>query len=139
VFRLLKIRDAARHEQPIDSNATYQIAAGIDRDLVAWAAHLPTYTTVDAPPTNSAGTYFRGKQHVYDSLGLAQSWNNWRTLRIVVKRMMLDHGLRAARLDGASRVSPWLIRRLSVDVCISAASFSASPRKHLPPQFGYRH
>lgn len=153
VFRLVNLRDAIRCQELTDRRLIHQTAAEIDRDLVAWAAYLPTYATVDVPADGSPGAYFRGKQHIYGNLTVAQSWNNLRTMRIVINRMMItqseDCSDRVDRVSGSSALSTIkqlsqdicmsaalsTIKELSEDICMSAATFAGSPREYLAPSF----
>ncbi|OIW22581.1 hypothetical protein CONLIGDRAFT_215731 [Coniochaeta ligniaria NRRL 30616] len=129
-FRLLHLRDAIRRDGLRDKQTICATLAEIDRDLMAWAACHPTCMTLDAPVGSSDEIYFQGKRHVYSNLLTAQAWNNWRTLRIVANQMMIQTEACSDLSDitGASSSASPIIRQLSDDICISAASFAGSPR-----------
>ncbi len=130
-FQVLHLRDAIRSGGLKDKQAICKTAVEIDRDLMAWAASLPTHATADAPVGSPDETYFQGKTHGYSDLLIAQAWNNWRTLRIIVKQMIIQNEACSDSFDitHASSSAPPMIRQLSDDICISAASFAGSPRK----------
>jgi hypothetical protein len=129
-FRLLRLRDAIRHDELKDRQTIRESAAEIDHDLVTWAGSLPTYAAVDVPAGGADETYFQGKCHVYSNLQVAQAWNNWRTLRIVVNQMIIRHEACPDPVDITYTSSSIpIIRQLSNDICMSAASFAGSPRK----------
>lgn len=135
-FRLLHLRDAIRHDELKDRATIYETAVEIDRDLMAWAEHLPAHTTVDASADSLHEAFFQGKRHIYSNLLVAQAWNNWRTLRIVVNRIVLENEVQS-EAAGTTHKSPVIsvIRQLSTDICTSAASFAGSPRKWCPSMF----
>ncbi|KAB5522151.1 hypothetical protein GE09DRAFT_1155251 [Coniochaeta sp. 2T2.1] len=128
VCRLLHLRDIIRSGEVEDRRAVCETARGIDRDLVEWSATLPGYTTVEAPADGGDGICFQGKRHVYSGLSIAQAWNNWRTLRIVVNQLMMRHG-EAGNISGALERSAAeeVARSLAADICASAGSFEGSP------------
>lgn len=134
-FRLLHLRDAIRRDGLKDKQTMCATLAEIDRDLMAWAACHPTCMTLDAPVGSSDEIYFQGKRHVYSNLLTAQAWNNWRTLRIVANQMMIQTEACSdlGDITGAPPSAFPIIRQLSDDICISAASFAGSPRKRYCP------
>ncbi|KAF1810197.1 hypothetical protein P152DRAFT_102382 [Eremomyces bilateralis CBS 781.70] len=130
-YRLLDLRAAIKNGDMTDHDAILDVAIQMDNDLKSWRASLPpvwAYATVDAHDI-PAGSYFGGKQHVYSSPYIAQVWNNWRTQRILVNRIIFDH---QPPYDTASRSQEYfllsLIQELSVEICISAPNFLGKPR-----------
>src|ERR1700726_3460350 len=100
-FRLLDLRAAIKSDDITDLNVVREAAIETDADLEAWRAALKpswSYATVNAGNTPS-GTYFRGKYHIYDNPWTAQVWNNWRTLRILINRIILQNEIRSGAPD----------------------------------------
>jgi hypothetical protein len=132
-FRLLHLRSAIKSGEITDQEAICSAAIEMDRDLEAWRASLESnwsYTTVDAGDV-SAGTYFDGKRHIYSNLWTARLWNNWRALRILLSRLILQNESASDASDSAQKsTSLTLMHQMSTEICISAANFLGSPRKH---------
>jgi hypothetical protein len=131
-FRLLDLRAAIKSDIT-DPKAVREAAMEMDADLEAWRAALQpswSYATVDAGDA-PAGIYFEGKYHIYGNPWTARVWNNWRTLRILVNRIILQNEIRSGTPDSAHESAALsLIHQLSTEICISAPSFIGSPRKH---------
>jgi hypothetical protein len=129
-FRFLDLRAAIKNGTTSDSTAILRQAQDLDRDLAAWKENIPRcwhYSTVSDNLTTSV-FHFEGKQHLYHDIWAAQSWNNWRTLRILVNRIILQHQ------SGSDVELPilGLMKELSTDICISVSCFHHSPRKPVP-------
>ena len=132
-YRLVNLRAAFKTGTITDPRIICETAFEIDDDLEAFRAGIPwywEYTTVDATDAPT-GTFFDGKRHVYPNLWVAEVWNNWRTLRILINQIILQSELRVGMSDQAQR-SLELIHRFCAELCISAASFAHSPRKSSP-------
>lgn len=134
-FRLLDLRAAIKSGDMTDPIAIYAEAVEMDRHLEAWRATLKpiwSYATVDVVEA-PAGTHFEGKCHVYNNPWTAQVWNNWRTLRILVNRIIVQHDI---YINVDDRVhEPFalsLIHQLSSEICISAPVFIGNAREHIP-------
>ena len=114
-----------------DPSSIRSVASQIDADLEGWTPSISrswAYATVPAP----AGTYFQGKRHVYDDPWAAQVWNSWRTLRILVNRLIIEYSSGTEEPAGNIKHPAFqLIRRLSTDICISTADYIGSPRKRI--------
>lgn len=128
-FRLLDLRSAIKSGEITDPRAILEAAAGLDSDLEAWRASVPlnwNYTTVDAgnaPP----GPYFDGKRHIYSSQVIAQIWNNWRTLRILVNRLIFENEVRSGVPDsGHESAALSVIQKLSTEICVTIPIFSGA-------------
>ncbi|KAH8899899.1 hypothetical protein GQ53DRAFT_835917 [Thozetella sp. PMI_491] len=102
-------------------------AVEMNYDLEAWKADRSSdwqYVVADVDE-RAPGTYFQGKRHIYSNPWTARRWNNWRTLRLLVNRIILDNCLPSDPYEsGASSV----IRLMSTDICISGPCFMDSPR-----------
>lgn len=130
-FRIVNFVSAVKGGQATDPEAIRSIASEIDADLRAWRAALPPkwrYDTVGTPEA-AIGTCFDRKRHVYPSLWIAEAWNGWRVLRILINQILLQNGKCSNIPDGQKPFT--LIRQLSTDICISASSFAGTPRE--PP------
>jgi len=109
----------------------------IDRELQAWSAALPQewnyqVEILDGPLDGGFG----GIRHVYPSLWNAEVWNNWRLVRVLVSRILLDtstesHGEPSLEPSVASIVSR--IRQYSEDICVSTNALIDTPRKSTEP------
>ncbi|KAH8658131.1 hypothetical protein BX600DRAFT_63442 [Xylariales sp. PMI_506] len=120
-------------------------ALAIDADLQAWKKiTVPKwwYTSWDVPlqdPSSPSGgkagagekaSGFNGKIHHYHSLWVAEVWNNWRTVRIMVNQIIVNTE-EAAGLSGIAQIKSaalTVVREMSKDICISADSFMDNPR-----------
>lgn len=150
-FRVVNLRAALhRQEEGDDTKMNGKIllnmAVDIDNDLESWAAGLPDswrYSVVHGP-ARVAEELLQGVRHVYPTLWIAEAWNNWRILRLLVSQMRLEISVDPQEIATSQNMA----RRLCTDVCISVSNFSGSPSK--PPfcqvpgaffsdtRFGYR-
>ncbi|KAK4672141.1 hypothetical protein QC763_100360 [Podospora pseudopauciseta] len=115
-FRVVNLRAAVKHGA-LSQEAILQSALDIDADLKTWREGLPfswEYCTSD----DSTG--FNGKRHQYGSLSMAKVWNNWRTLCILVGRIVVQN--KVCAVERKATTLRW-IHELMADVCISASSF----------------
>jgi hypothetical protein len=132
-FQLLGLRAAIKTSEITDPKTILETATGVDRYLETWRAVLQSscsYATADVGDV-PAGTHVGEKRHIFSSLWTTKSWNNWRTLRILVNQIVLQNEIRLGALDSAHEsTSLSLIHQLSTEICISAASFRGSPRRH---------
>src|SRR4051812_4290533 len=130
-FRLVNLRAAFKSGLSTDAEAIRETALELDGDLENWrviAARDWSYSTNETPESD-VGVSFDGKRHTYPSLWIAEAWNNWRTLRILVNQIIIHTEV---RLGGLKRPQTYtsilLIRQLSSDICISTSSFTGTPR-----------
>ena len=131
-YRLVNLGAAFKTGIITDPRIICETALGIDDDLETFRAGIPWYwgyTTVDATDAPTS-TFFDGKRYVYPNLWIAEVWNNWRTLRILINQIILQSELRVGMSDDAQR-SLELIHRFCAELCISIASFADSPRKSI--------
>ena len=132
-FRLLDLRARLKKGDIVEPKAIFQAAKQMDSDLEAWTALRSdsTYETVKvahSPP----GTYFKGTRHIYTNPMAAQAWNSWRTLRILISRIIIQSTSDSVRpADGDRLKTIALMRSLSTDICVSVSNFIGSPRKHI--------
>jgi len=124
-FRIVNLRAALRQGDPMDRTMFRNMALDIDGDLEDWRAGLPStwrYSTIHGP-ARDAQDLLQGVRHMYATLWIAEAWNNWRTLRLLVNQM-----LDAISVDSHESVSLQdLARQLCTDVCISVFNFAESP------------
>jgi hypothetical protein len=131
-FRLLNLRAAINENKVEDTVAIREASLELDRELQSWSSSdLPNwkYTEIDAG-TDPLGLCFNGKSHVYRDFRAVEAWNYWRTLRILVNQIILQNETSSIVPDSdleASSLS--IIRQLSIDICVSTASFTDTPRK----------
>jgi len=137
-FRIVNLRAAMlRGDAGLDRKAARETAMDIDRELQAWSAALPQewnyqVEILDGPLDGGFG----GIRHVYPSLWNAEVWNNWRLVRVLVSRILLDtstesHGEPSLEPSVASIVSR--IRQYSEDICVSTNALIDTPRKSTEP------
>lgn len=117
--------------QLLDPQLVLEAALKIDDDLETWRAGVSSdwrYITVEAPQHADPECY-DGKTHVYPSLWVAEIWNSWRALRILVNQLVVQHGtcLNETEVVQGSR-AVLNICETSVDLCISVFSFTGTPR-----------
>ncbi|KAJ9640690.1 hypothetical protein H2204_003319 [Knufia peltigerae] len=129
-FRVVNLRAALhRQEEGDDTKMNGKIllnmAVDIDNDLESWAAGLPDswrYSVVHGP-ARVAEELLQGVRHVYPTLWIAEAWNNWRILRLLVSQMRLEISVDPQEIATSQNMA----RRLCTDVCISVSNFSGSP------------
>src|SRR5215469_5390983 len=125
-FRLVNLRAAFENGEITDPHVIRETALEIDADLETWRAGAPPnwrYSTNNVTEA-SVGTCFDGKRHVYPNLWVADGWNNWRSVRIVVNQIIMQNELRSSAPDNEQKsIAVPIIRQFSTDLCISASSF----------------
>jgi hypothetical protein len=135
-FRIVNLRAALQNGEVTDPRVIREIALEIDGDLETWRAGVPLnwrYATIDATEA-LVGTCFDGKRHVYPSLWIADVWNNWRALRILVNQIIVQNELRSSVPDNVQKsVALSIIHQFSTELCISTTSFTGTPRRSLTP------
>ncbi|KAK3937231.1 hypothetical protein QBC46DRAFT_461014 [Diplogelasinospora grovesii] len=108
-------------------------AVEIDGDLEAWrdgVLRLPSWQYCATITSVDDGAGFDGKRHIYPNLWVAEAWNSWRTLRILVNQIIVrstsseDSGYSPVILSRVIEV----IRQLSTDLCISACALAGTSR-----------
>jgi hypothetical protein len=133
-FRMVNLRAAFQNGEVTDPQVIRETALEIDGDLETWRAGVPLnwrYATIDATEA-PVGTCFDAKRHVYPNLWIAEVWNNWYTLRILVNQIVVQNELRSSVPDNAQKsIALSIIRQFSTELCISTASFTGTPRRSL--------
>jgi hypothetical protein len=117
-----------------DAGGVREAARRIEADLVSWREGAPRgwrFDTVDSDPgAVDAEAGFGGKTHVYANLWIAEAWNNWRALRLVLNQIIARNEARAGEPDEALRVAAEeVVREMSAEVCVSVANFVGTPRR----------
>jgi hypothetical protein len=136
-------------------------ASAIEADLIAWLASLPpefNYTTnVKSPFDFAFQQRFRGidpyddQYHVYPNLWVCNSWNQYRSARIVVSEIILSHVRQISDSSSLSSLSEEFrlqcrtlrstIRRLAVEICRGVPFYfnahQADKEPSLPPPESY--
>jgi hypothetical protein len=127
------------------------LAKDADADLRTWEEVLPAswrYSVVGIPRSRATGMFtddeqsleaiFGEQQHIYPSIWIAEAWDSWRMLRIVVSQIILHHS--SVDLDAPSKTRSEAvdtIQRLSRDVCVSHTAFEGTSSKCIiPPNSG---
>jgi hypothetical protein len=127
----VNLRAAIRDGSITDPNVVRQIVTDMDEDLARWEMSLPqswSYTETDADDPRVI--CFNNKRHKYPDLWVADIWNNWRVLRILVCRYALrQDGLSTAACEADKVNTHLMIQRYSRDVCKSVPCFFGSPRE----------
>lgn len=110
-------------------------ALEINSDLEDWEAVVPSiwhYDTVDADD-GSHGSCYDGKAHAYLNSWVAEAWNNWRSQRLMVNKIIVENEDRSDVPDTTLRsAAVSIIQEMSTDICISASTFTGASRKFLP-------
>jgi len=134
-FQVVNLRSAIEKGDLTDEDVIRRAALQIDDDLFGWKAttsHGWHCHKVGLPHIRGSEV-LNGQRHVYPSLWVAEVWNNWRILRVVIRQILLQN---AAPLDmsdllhEADRMAE--ICELSTDICVSTFSFERTPRKLCP-------
>ncbi len=126
-LRLVNLRAAIHNGEITKSFQIQEIALEIDRDLQQWPTTVPPTWVPMAIETGRSQHACLGKsRHQYPSSFIAQAWNNWRTLRILINRTLLQHSCKSS-LRGDLLVRQ-LIQKLSIDICDSVPTFTNSSR-----------
>ncbi|KAH7176826.1 hypothetical protein EDB81DRAFT_50387 [Dactylonectria macrodidyma] len=130
-FRIINLAAAFAKREITDIPTVQSKALDIDNDLQAWKARAPSmwgYTAIDASDAVN-GAFFDTNVHVYPNLWIAETMNNWRVVRILISKLIIqaedcsdspDMKKKAAYLS--------TITKLSTDICISVSSFTGTPR-----------
>lgn len=126
-FRVVNLRAALRQGEITDRKVLQKIAMDIDGDLESWTAGLPSswrYSSIHGP-ASVAEELLQGVRHVYPTLWVAEAWNNWRILRLLVQQMLLEVSVDPHEIASSQDI----VRRLCTDVCISVSNFIGSPSR----------
>ena len=107
----------------------------MDEDLEAWSRSLsPVWYYTDVAVEDTVQTQplaLKYQRHEYPNLWIADIWNNWRALRILVCRYALrEDGFGTARCHADKVKAHSQIQQYSRDICKSVPSFIGSSRKY---------
>jgi hypothetical protein len=134
LLRLLELRSLLKcGDGIVDFRAIHHDAVEMDREFEFWRETLPPSWNyvIDDASDNSHCIYFVRKRHVYSNPWTAQVWNNWRALRILVNKIILENEPRSGTMDSAQGSAALsIIHQMSTEICISAPHFLGSPRKY---------
>ena len=135
-FRTINLRAALKQGDITDYATIRTTFLELDHDLASWEAGLPPswkYISLDNDQT-STGNSFAGRHHLYPNNWVADAWNNWRTLRILVNNVLLENEEDSVAPDLRQIAdSASVIHQLSADICISIHSFGDNPRTSRSP------
>ncbi len=132
-FRVVNLRAALRTGAITDPGVIRTVAMDIDDDLETWRTGLTPswrYASVVSPPGTHCDDCFNGLRHVYPSLWIAEAWNNWRILRLLVNQMLMQTGVDLSETTKKQKA----IRQLSSEVCLTVYNFTESSREFLRVQ-----
>jgi hypothetical protein len=133
-FRILNLRSAIKGGDITDSETIFRAATDMNREFNAWETNLKSLWSYDSinDGNTTTGSY-EGKRHIYRDLQLAQIWNNWRTLRILVHQFILhDMDQTCALYTAHAPAALSLVHQMATEICVSVASFAGSSRKASP-------
>ncbi|KAF2260281.1 hypothetical protein CC78DRAFT_28884 [Lojkania enalia] len=111
--------------------AVQEAIRDINNELESWKAGLLSHWnyTIMNGEGEVAGDQYSGMVHSYPSLWIAEAWNNWRILRIMVNQLILQNEVPqnpgySERIATAISV----IQEMCSDICISVPSFGNTQR-----------
>jgi hypothetical protein len=143
----------ARLVRAQDAEGVRAAALGIEADLVSWREGAPrgwrfsVVRAAAAPPRPTSVSdggggggdedgWFGGERHEYQSLWIAEAWNNWRALRLVLNQVIVRNEARAREPDARLRAAAeGVVREMSAELCVSVANFAGTPRTSPPHPF----
>ena len=130
-FRLVNLW-AAFNGKNAAPHVIRETALEIDGDLETWRSGVYLnwrYAITDASEA-VADICFEGRTHVYPNLWVAESWNNWRELRILVNQIIVENEIRSSAPDAEQKaIALSVIHQMSIELCHSIPSFKDTPRK----------
>ncbi|KAH7127838.1 hypothetical protein B0J13DRAFT_564610 [Dactylonectria estremocensis] len=130
-FRIINLAAAFANREITDVRIVQSKALDIDNDLQAWKARAPSmwgYTAIDASDAVN-GAFFDTNVHVYPNLWIAETMNNWRVVRILISKLIIQ-AEDCSDAPDVKKKAAYLstITKLSTDICISVSSFTGTPR-----------
>jgi hypothetical protein len=131
-LRVVNLRAAVKNNAITSPERILSSAFELDDDLDAWRDGLPAEWTFTAVATGAEreSTNFHFETHTYMNNFVADAWNNWRALKILVSLIMLEHDESSAQLEptiSAKFIST--IQARSVDICNSMSFFKDRSRE----------
>ena len=122
-------------------NVQHHPAHGISEQILDIVHQLEQWRDVLAPnwlygvvtdPASGPEDPFCGQQHVYPNNWVTEVWNNWRILRILIYKILLQSQVEPF-LDDRCKTergkAQSIIRDLSLDICISACTMTKAFRE----------
>ncbi|CAI7566547.1 unnamed protein product [Penicillium bialowiezense] len=161
IGKLSNLRADIRANLSTDEQEIISAASAIEAELIAWLASLPpefNYTTHTKSPFDVVFQQrFRGinpyddQYHVYPNLWVCNSWNQYRSARIIVSEIILSHVRKISDRSSLSSLSEEFrlqcktlrstIRRLAVEICRGVPfhfnAHQADREPNLPPPESY--
>lgn len=161
IGKLSNLRADIRADAYTDEQEIISAASAIEADLIAWLASLPpefNYTTNTKSPFDFVfQRRFRGispyddQYHVYPNLWVCNSWNQYRSARIIVSEIILSHVRKISDRTSLTSLSDEFriqcktlrstIRRLAVEICRGVPfhfnAHQANREPNLPPPESY--
>jgi hypothetical protein len=159
IGKLSNLRADIRTKQFKNEREIISAASAIEADLIAWLASLPpefNYTTHTRSPFDFSFQHRFGglspyddHYHIYPNLWVCNSWNQYRSARIVVSELILSHIRQISTNSSMTSLSEEFhvqcralrstIRRLAVDICRGApfhfnAHGAENSANFLPPE-----
>ncbi|KAJ5314611.1 Histidine phosphatase superfamily clade-1 [Penicillium atrosanguineum] len=130
-------------------------ASAIEADLIAWLAALPpdfNYENLTKPPFDflfqercRGIALYDNQYHVYPTLWVCSTWNQYRCARIIVSEIILSHIRQISDSSSLRSLSDEFktqcntlrstIRRLAVDICRSVPFHLGAHLKYASPNF----
>ncbi|KAH7123631.1 hypothetical protein B0J11DRAFT_529503 [Dendryphion nanum] len=129
-FRVVNLR-AAFKKGDIDYLTVRNEALDINSDLQIWQEGMPSSWMFSSEPAldSELDAIYGGVIHKYSSMWVAEAWNNWRLLRLLVSQIIQQNEKRAPVPDVVRQLlAEAMIRHTSYDLCVSASTFARSPR-----------
>ncbi|CAG8234513.1 unnamed protein product [Penicillium salamii] len=161
IGKLSNLRADIRADAYTDEQEIISAASAIEADLIAWLASLPpefNYATNTKSPFDFVfQRRFRGispyddQYHVYPNLWVCNSWNQYRSARIIVSEIILSHVRKISDRTSLTSLSDEFriqcktlrstIRRLAVEICRGVPfhfnAHQANREPNLPPPESY--
>jgi hypothetical protein len=125
--RLVELRTIIKSKEALDSGEILQASLQIEADLVSWEASLPLDWKFVTIETEEEYEYtYSGKYHIYNDIWTANMFNHYRTMRIIVNEIILDHlpalstsfSLMDINLDLQKRQSMQAISQNALHICL---------------------
>lgn len=128
-LNLLQIREKHDSGLPGATEEALEELNALMLDLDSWKVKMAPvwgYRTEKAEGPD----YYQGRRDVYMNLWTAQFWSNWRTLKILAHRDLLDYHEKLGTLDDSLRTScTETIQTMADEICVVAPNFVKTARK----------
>ncbi|KAK9241862.1 hypothetical protein V1506DRAFT_569310 [Lipomyces tetrasporus] len=116
------------HRMPASSNNIIRSALDLESDLKNWAMDIPEGWVFNIAPLSGEVDDFAGNaEHAYPNAFIANAWSWYRTVRIVVNDLLVQHLSTCTYNDvdcsGRLSESRSILSDLSTEICSSASYF----------------